>query len=432
MNLKNLNLYFIITSVLAKALSAFGVLIFQLLLSRSNSEEAVGQFSSILSILFLVGIVARWGSAEVLFKDARSFGMDHGKDNLNIYIFKIMYQCLIRGVLITASLAGINYIILPAIGLNSLIDNKFYYFWFIAPLFSLTSLNANSLYLQNKNIMAGLSEPGGIALISSLLVFIGLLFSLIIPGTSAPFFIYAFVMSLIAAIPIILLIFSTRLKSYEINQPLIDTHLLQTTLFVYFGQWGIVVALTLMESLSIVGIFAVCLQLSVLLDFFIRVAGSVYAHRIRYAYETMTKKDFANQIQLVSRAVAVASGFIFVILLNSAEFIYDIFSFTDERFFFIFYVLILARFANSLFGLTDSFLIMTKFQREYKWIIIISSSIALFGALLSSVFPIEVVASMVAVTIVLRNTLASIVIYKRSGLIMIPFFVLLAKKNNES
>jgi hypothetical protein len=109
--------------------------------------------------------------------------------------------------------------------------------------------------------------------------------------------------------------------------------------------------------------------------------------------------------------------------LICAEFVFDAFNFTDDRFFYIFFVLITARFINNLFGLTDAFLIMTNFQREYKWIIVITSSIAFVGACLASVLSIEVVASMVALTIVLRNVLASIIIYRRSGLVMLPCFV---------
>lgn len=83
-----------------------------------------------------------------------------------------------------------------------------------------------------------------------------------------------------------------------------------------------------------------------------------------------------------------------------------------------------------MFGLTDIFLIMTNYQREYKWIIISSSVIALSGACLASVLPIEVVATMVALTIVLRNVLSSIVVYRGSGLIMIPFYVRAVKQYN--
>lgn len=422
------DIYKLAQSIFAKGLSAIGILTFQFILARYSGEEALGEFSSILSVLFLIGIVARFGGAEVFFKDARSIEMEFGKDQRYIFTFKIMYQTVYRGILITFFIAAINHIILPSIELNSVIDNKYYYIWFIAPFFALAPINANYFYLENKNIIAGLSELGGIAFISSLIIGMYWMFSMTTSGDSMPLIIYVFVLSSIAIGPIITHAYLISNKPDHINNSTTQKDLLQMELFVYFGQWGIIAAISLIEASATVAIFAVCMQISTLLDFFIRVAGSVYSHKIKYAYENMTIKDFACQIQDFSRAVAIASTIIFIILLVCAEVIFEAFGFKDERFFFIFYVLILARFLNSLFGLTDAFLIMTKFQREYKWIIISTSSIAICGALLSSILSIEVVSLLIAASIVLRNIIASIVIYIRSGLIMIPLYVSASKK----
>lgn len=429
MELKNFNKLSLVTSISAKALSAIGVIIFQLLLTRLNNEESLGHFSAILSVLFFIGVLARWGSAELLFKDGQSVEMSNGKRHRNIFIFHIMRNTLFRAILLTILLASVNFFLLPLLGLNQLIKTEYYYLWFVAPLFALTSINANYLYLLNKNFIAGLSEPGGVAFLSSLLLVL-----VVVADTDfdshLPFLIYGLVLFSISVIPIIALGIITRLAKKNNNQPLFQTQLLQSSIFVYLGQWGTIAVIAAVKPPAIVGIFAVCLQLSVFLDFFMRVAGSVYSHQIRYAYENMPLKDFAKQIQRISRAVALASTAVFIILLSCAEIIFELFGFSDERFYFIFMVLIIARFTNNLFGLTDAFLIMTNYQREYKWIIIVSSSIALGGAFMSPFVKIEIVASMIALTIILRNILSSIVIYKKSGLLMIPLFVRVNKQFN--
>lgn len=424
MNLERLDIYRIITATSAKAISALGVISLQLLIARINGESAVGQFSSMLSVLFFIGIVSRWGGAELIFKDARMIEKERGTENRNTFIFHIMLHTLGRAVFVTFVAVVINFFILPIFGFNTLEAQEYYFLLFVAPLFALASVNANYFYLINKNFIAGFSEPGGIAFVSSLLIFIGMLIGVVDSESSLILLVYALVVVIFAAWPIITLAYTSGLKkTNDISQSVRNTQFLQTSLFVYFGQWGVIAALSATKPSAIIGIFAVCLQVSVFLDFFMRIAGSLYSHRIRLSYETMSIENFASQVEKITRAIAAASGIAFVVLLVCAELVFDAFGFTDDRFYYMFFVLITARFVNNLFGLTDAFLMMTNFQREYKWIIVISSSIAFAAACLGSVLPIEVVASMVALTIVLRNVLASIIIYRRSGLIMLPLFV---------
>ena len=430
MRVERLDIYRLITATSAKALSALGVISLQFLIAKINGEIAVGHFSSILSLLFFIGIISRWGGAELIFKDARMIENEKGTKNRNTFIFRIMLHTLGRALFLTFVTVVINFFILPIFGLNSLVAREYYFLLFVAPLFALASLNANYYYLLNKNFVAGFSEPGGIALVSSLFIIIGMLIGVVDSGSSLILWVYALVIVAITVLPITVLASTTRKKVSDFSHSLGNTQFLQISLFVYFGQWGVIAVLSAIESPAIVGIFAVCLQISVCLDFFMRIAGSLYAHRIRLAYKTMSIENFASQIEIISRVIALASAVAFVVLWNCAELIFDAFRFSDDRFYYIFFVLITARFVNNLFGLTDIFLIMTNYQREYKWIIISSSVIALSGACLASVLPIEVVATMVALTIVLRNVLSSIVVYRGSGLIMIPFYVRAVKQYN--
>ena len=431
MRVERLDIYRLITATSAKALSALGVISLQFLIAKINGEIAVGHFSSILSLLFFIGIISRWGGAELIFKDARMIEKERGTEDRNTFIFRIMLHTLCRAVFVTFVAVVINFFILPIFGFNTLEAREYYFLLFVGPLFALASVNANYFYLLNKNFIAGFSEPGGIAFVSSLLIFIGMLTGIVDSGSSLILLAYALVVVIFAALPIITLAYTSGLKkTNDISQSVRSTQFLQTSLFVYFGQWGVIAALSATKPPAIIGIFAVCLQVSVFLDFFMRIAGSLYSHRIRLAYKTMSIENFASQIEIISRVIALASAVAFVVLWNCAELIFDAFRFSDDRFYYIFFVLITARFVNNLFGLTDIFLIMTNYQREYKWIIISSSVIALSGACLASVLPIEVVATMVALTIVLRNVLSSIVVYRGSGLIMIPFYVRAVKQYN--
>jgi hypothetical protein len=363
MNLERLDIYRIITATSAKVISALGVLSLQLLIARMNGESAVGQFSSMLSVLFFIGIVSQWGGAELIFKDARMIENERGTENRNTFIFRIMLHTLGRAVFVTFVAVVINLFIVPIFGLNPLVAGEYYFLLFVAPLFALASLNANYFYLLNKNVVAGFSEPGGIAFVSSLLIIIGVLIGVVDSGSSLVLLIYTLCIVVITVWPIIALAYTSRLKNArDISQSLRNTQFLQTSLFVYFGQWGVIAVLSAIESPAIVGIFAVCLQVSVFVDFFMRIAGSLYSHRIRLAYDTMPIENFASQVEQITRAIAAASAVAFVVLLACAELVFDAFGFTDDRFYYIFFALITARFVNNLFGLTDAFLILTNLQ----------------------------------------------------------------------
>ena len=166
MSIKNQNIYNLFSATSAKAISAIGVISLQFIIARTSDVNTVGQFSSILSILFLIGIVSRWGGAELIFKDTRVIESIKGVNYRNSFILSIMSHCFFRGLVITSIIALINTYILPLAGFNKLIPSEYYFFWFIAPLFALSLLNANFFYFLNRNFIAGISEPGGIAFIA--------------------------------------------------------------------------------------------------------------------------------------------------------------------------------------------------------------------------------------------------------------------------
>jgi hypothetical protein len=429
MSIKNQNIYNLFSATSAKAISAIGVISLQFIIARTSDVNTVGQFSSILSILFLIGIVSRWGGAELIFKDTRVIESTKGINYRNSFILSIMTHCFFRGLVITSLIALINTYILPLAGLNKLIPHEYYFFWFIAPLFSLSLLNANFFYFLNRNFIAGISEPGGIAFITFLIATIFFLTGAFDSNVSLSLYIYAAIIIPVTSIPAIYLIYSSRhQKRIQVNEPLKESNLFQSSLLIYFSQWGVIAMLATVESSDIVGIFAVCLQLSVILNFAMRVAGSLYSHKAKLSYKDEPIRDFAAKYQTICRVIASFSVVIFVIIVVSAQQIYEIFKFTDERFFFIFFTLITARFINNLFGTTDMFLSMTYFQKEYKWILILSSSLTLIGVFIGIMVKVELAAIAIAFSILFRNLLSSYIIYKRSGIIMLPFYVTYSKK----
>lgn len=412
----------LILATSAKLVSAIGLITLQLIISRTDGENAVGNFSAMLSVFFLVGVISRWGAAELMFKDSRIILRENGYNYLNRYFLLISKNTFFRSILVTISILILNYVALPVLGLKSFLILDQIWYLAIAPFFALTIINANRLHILNKNFLAGWCEPGGLAFTTSITVI------LLMPLHTATFVsfstisVFAYATVVITALPVLsLLISGFNETKPKVREQLNSSEFFLSSIFIYAGQWGIIAILAALESPRIAGIFAICLQLSVALNFIMRVCNSLYSHRIRVLYETKPIKEFIGQYHMVSKLIGTLSIFVFSILVLSSDIIYETFHITDPIFYFIFYVLTVARFVNNLFGMTDLFLNMTYYQREYLWIIIISNSIAVAAAVSAPLTSIEIVASGVAASIVVRNILCSCFIYWRCGIIMLPF-----------
>lgn len=392
------------------SLSAFGLT--YVIANRFSSIDA-GSFFFLLSVLFILSSVCRFGLDNVFLKLV-------GEKKI---LIKEDLETIKSGFLLTI-IGSVFFVMLALVfySFNLLTGFTFIGIVTLLPIYNFTFLFGMILQGQGKTIRS-------ILVLNILINLLSCIFLYIFNINNLNFLILIYVISNSV---VFLLCFYLNYKisiatlTSKINFIQVVTKSFPFFIFTFNGQmqiWFGQLCLGLFTLSSAVANFAISLRVSLLLSFILVAINIVIAPKIAYYVKNNEYIHLKRLIKNSNKIIYIVSLPIFIVFCFNAELIIGLFGSQYSENLVVIYILLFGQLVNVLTGSVGYLLSMSGFERDLQFISLFSLSILVLLSLILVPLFSEVGAAISTCTaIILQNTISSYYVKKRLGINVFSLF----------
>ncbi len=415
---------------LARASGALGTLLFSIALARILGAAEMGRFMLGITIITGVGVLTRLGTdgallrfAGVAFSERRYFTL------------KKLYR-LARSISIYLGLgAAIIFWVLRDLIVNFFSDGDafaevFGFMIWLTPLYSLLFVQAAVFKAMRMPALASLQEGGAVSLLA--------LFGLFLVSLTGITITTDFALILFAVATVVLLLTGRKGVSDALmrNSLTFDVGLKKNDRSVFLAslpdyalmgllgfvlQWSPFLILGWYSTALELGLFSAAFRVALLINFVLMVCNSVLAPRFAVLHHEGMSLELKDLAQKTTTGMAVFSAPILGAVLIFPDRILALYGGGFEEAKVALIILALAQYVNVSTGAVGFLLNMTGFHKSMKKILMISSFLT-FGLSigLAAFWGADGVATAMALSIFVQNSLAVWVAKRELGIVMLP------------
>jgi O-antigen/teichoic acid export membrane protein len=396
----------------SKVITAFGTILFVLVLNHYYDTATTGLYMTFISICLGLSLFCKFGSELYLVKNC-SIALSEGNDALFWHVIFNIVLFVFVNTLIIIFIACLVIIISNDLHLIQLTK----YLVVVLPLLNFLAIGSAILRAVNKAEFSLFFQIGSITFVTSLLIILFSYYSFDIEQESV---LECMLYSCIFLI-IILLLFVYRVcpkinilivKSFVCDLTFMKTlpNFFIPTFIHYFIQWGCLIVLSFYVSNYNVGLFSTAQRFSYLINFILIVVNMVTAPKFAILFKQQKIKEIeslciklSNYMSLLLLAIIPLTILIVPLFVKELN-LYDGYV--------VFIILIIGQIINVITGTVEILLNMTGHEKEMRNIMLKSFFItALFFIILTPFFGVFGAAISVSLGLSLQNSLASWKVY---------------------
>lgn len=398
---------------ISHAVTALGALLLQWLLARYLSIDAVGIFFALVTLLMTVDLLVRFGIEQTIFRTGGHFFLTGDRERFDALLV------MVRGYVLRRSLVAALIIACLVFPIDRwfLAANQDYVLVMLVaalvPFFSLAIPWAAGLRCRGLTALAPLWGPGGIAALTA--VALSVVWQFTDPDLGSAAVVYALV-ALTLAIPFLSLRFGTNRDG--LLEHASDYGIAQICQFVI--QWGVLLVVAGLGPPSEVAVFNAALRIAATINFVLMIFNGVLAPYFANYYKLGNVDELAVLARNATRIMTAVAFVPFAAIAFFAEEILMQFGDQYSDAAMLLRILAVAQFLNVLAGPVLNILNMSGYQRDVKYITVVSGASTLLVSVPVYIgFGLVGMAWTIAAAIILNNFLAVLAIKKRLGFIPI-------------